>query len=401
MRLHYYVDPRGNFGDDLNAVVWPGLVGDLLDDDGRSLLVGTGTLLNGHLPRGPLKAVLGSGVGYGALPTVDASWSVYCVRGPLSAAALGLDPGLAVTDSALLVRLVDPPPAVHGGIVFMPHHTTLLRAAVEGRDLTGVCEQLGVRLLDPATPVREALAVLRGAELVLADAMHAAIVADAFRVPWVALSLYDHVDEAKWRDWCLSLRLSHSPVRRTHDGTDDGTDRSFARCLQAAMKAPATLSSDLDSDRALARLQECVARFGQDVRGGRLTGHGRTGWEPDPVPSAARSWHDDLVAAARRAAGAATPTGAVAMAGTDEWLVDRWLDRRRVLPLDALGPPADDLAAARQLAAARAAGAEVLVLTASSAWWLQAYPSISSQLARPPVVADEFVSVYRFRRGPA
>lgn len=74
MRLHHYVDPRGNFGDDLNRLVWPALVGDVLDEDGRSLLVGIGTLLNDTLPREPLKAVMGSGAGYGRLPEVDASW---------------------------------------------------------------------------------------------------------------------------------------------------------------------------------------------------------------------------------------------------------------------------------------------------------------------------------------
>ncbi|MGD1914332.1 MAG: hypothetical protein ACFB2X_26895 [Rivularia sp. (in: cyanobacteria)] len=49
---------------------------------------------------------MGSGVGYGGrgLPTIDESWKIYCVRGPLSAKKLGIAPELAVSDGAALIR---------------------------------------------------------------------------------------------------------------------------------------------------------------------------------------------------------------------------------------------------------------------------------------------------------
>jgi hypothetical protein len=61
MRLHYYKDPHGNFGDDLNPWLWSKLIPDLLDDDGRTLFVGIGTILRREIPRGPGKVVFGSG----------------------------------------------------------------------------------------------------------------------------------------------------------------------------------------------------------------------------------------------------------------------------------------------------------------------------------------------------
>lgn len=39
MRLHYYWDGIGNFGDDLNAWLWPRLIPDLLDDNPDTLFL--------------------------------------------------------------------------------------------------------------------------------------------------------------------------------------------------------------------------------------------------------------------------------------------------------------------------------------------------------------------------
>ena len=35
MKLYYYKAPLGNFGDDLNPWLWPRLLPDIFDDDGR------------------------------------------------------------------------------------------------------------------------------------------------------------------------------------------------------------------------------------------------------------------------------------------------------------------------------------------------------------------------------
>jgi len=135
MRLYFYQDAAGNFGDDLNSWLWPRLIPELLDSDDGALLVGIGTLLNDRIPAAPRKFVFGSGAGYGAKPRIDQSWSFLCVRGPLTAAALGLPSELAVTDSAALVnRLAVVGPKRHR-VSFMPHHASKIRAEVDGLDL--------------------------------------------------------------------------------------------------------------------------------------------------------------------------------------------------------------------------------------------------------------------------
>jgi succinoglycan biosynthesis protein ExoV len=43
--------------------------------------------------------------------------------------------------------------------------------------------------------------------------MHAAIVADTFRIPWVPVVTNARINEFKWRDWTSSLDLEYAPER--------------------------------------------------------------------------------------------------------------------------------------------------------------------------------------------
>ena len=74
MKLMYYRDERGNFGDDLNPWLWERLLPGFLDDRDDVLLVVIGTILNHAIPAEPVKVVFGSGVGYGNLPILDDRW---------------------------------------------------------------------------------------------------------------------------------------------------------------------------------------------------------------------------------------------------------------------------------------------------------------------------------------
>lgn len=210
MKLYFYKDPVGNFGDELNPWLWYTLAPELFDDDESSLLVGIGTLINGQAPVAPRKLVFGSGVGYGRLPASTKDWHFYCVRGPLSAQALGLDPALALSDPAVLLTQVLPKTSVDrtSMVSFMPHHASLPNA-----DWRGICEQAGIHYIEPSANMHDIVFQIRRSRLVIAEAMHLAIVADAFRVPWVPVACYDHILRFKWDDWCQSLSLRYEPLQ--------------------------------------------------------------------------------------------------------------------------------------------------------------------------------------------
>ncbi len=210
----YTDDGKTNFGDDLNRWLWNRLLGNSLDGDGGVCLTGIGTVISkGHLPPNKRYIVLGGGVGYNVLPdnVGGPSWQILAVRGPLTAKVLGLAADKAVTDAAVLLRLLpecDPlPESERAGIVFMPHYSTL-----DYGNWKQVCEMAGVTFLDPFDESEKMVQRIRRAKLVIADAMHAAIVADALRVPWIPVVLSPQNNTFKWLDWTQSLGLPYEPV---------------------------------------------------------------------------------------------------------------------------------------------------------------------------------------------
>ncbi|MEH3104912.1 MAG: hypothetical protein PGN12_13530 [Sphingomonas phyllosphaerae] len=212
MRTLYYRDSTGNFGDDLNEwlweTAWPEKPREESDDN--LVLVGIGTIFGLHPPPAHAeKIVIGTGVGYDPIPPLDDKWHILAVRGPLSARALGIDPALAQTDGAALLRALPqfgkPAGERTGGIVFMPHLSARL-----GK-WEAACKRAGIEFLNPQWDSHLLLSRIEQADLVLADAMHAAICADALRVPWVPCVTSAEISTFKWTDWSSSVGLPYRP----------------------------------------------------------------------------------------------------------------------------------------------------------------------------------------------
>jgi hypothetical protein len=220
MKLEFH---RGkNVGDAINPLIFEGLLGRgvLERNDGVSLLgIGSVIGLKGKFPG--KKVVFSSGWAddletYGPLPCLDHDWDVRVVRGPLTASALGLPSRAAVLDGAYLVECLWPrvDTAIAGRVGFIPHHKSL-----DFYDWEEVCGEAGLEFLDVRLEPRIFMERLWRCEKVVTEAMHGAIFADTYGIPWLPIRLYGHINEFKWRDWWGSLGLtpsSHRAPTRLH-----------------------------------------------------------------------------------------------------------------------------------------------------------------------------------------
>ncbi len=203
--LYYCKTPHGNFGDDLNPWLWNRLAPEVCNEQDARLFVGIGTILSHDMPRAPLKVVFGTGY-CGDRPklTTDRRWKIACVRGPLTASCLSLDTSMAIVDPAILVRRFAAEfsrPKTYR-VSFMPHLQSLPYA-----DWPALCMKIGWHCIDPTSGVDKVLQELSATELLVTEAMHGAIVADALRVPWIPVRIYGKFCIFKWQDWSQSVRV--------------------------------------------------------------------------------------------------------------------------------------------------------------------------------------------------
>lgn len=208
MKLYYFHDPDGNFGDDINAWIWDDLLPGWRDWRDDTTLIGIGTILNTQLalPQGR-KMVMGSGTGYGNLPSLEPAemWDVRAVRGPLSAQRLNLPAAKGIIDPAIMLpRLAEFRDIAKDGArpILIPHCSN-----TERHDWDAVCARAGLDYVSPRGDARAVIREIARAPLVVAESMHAAIIADAFRTPWVAASISGTLNRPKWLDWADSLGI--------------------------------------------------------------------------------------------------------------------------------------------------------------------------------------------------
>ncbi|PJI91455.1 succinoglycan biosynthesis protein ExoV [Yoonia maricola] len=211
MKLTYFQGDPPNFGDELNATMWAELLPEgFFDDDPAELFVGIGSVIQHNYPKDAKKVVVGSGYGgYTKKPDVhDGTWEFHFVRGPQTTHALGLNPDLAIADAAILLRETTlPEPAKDIKVGFMPHYESIERG-----NWKEACALAGVTFIDPSHPTDQVMAQILGAELVITEAMHGAIVSDALRTPWIGVKSMHHVHRFKWHDWAEALNIDYNPV---------------------------------------------------------------------------------------------------------------------------------------------------------------------------------------------
>lgn len=291
MILYRWQGTAANFGDELNTIIWPRLLPGFFDDNPDVRFLGIGSVLDCRHPPHALKLVAGSGYGgYEPKPRLDRNWVVHWVRGPRTAATLGLPAELALGDPAALLPLVLPLSATGGAdIGFMPHFESIARGA-----WTQAAAMAGIVLIDPRDPPLTILNAIGRCQLVLSEALHGVIVADALRVPWIAIRPLAGVHRPKWLDWSDTMKLTirwqclpASSVREWIDVSGIGSahrgrlwlerhghqlegiasHRLVARAANAlrhAASALPQLSATAELERSQARMMEALAALHRD-----------------------------------------------------------------------------------------------------------------------------------------
>jgi succinoglycan biosynthesis protein ExoV len=252
-----------------------------------------------------VKLVAGSGYGgYRPQIVLDESWIVHWVRGRRTARLLGLPPDLGIGEPASLVPLVGLTPAREDrDIGFIPHFESVTRGAWHE-----VAERAGATLIDPRDDPLTVIAAIGKCRLVMSEALHGVIVADALRVPWIAIRPLATIHRPKWFDWAETLDLSiefnglppSTALERAHlthlsrfhlgrrvlhhqaarlRGIDGQRhiDRA-AQALRAVSRTEPQLSSSVRLEASQHRMMEAIAA---------LRKHPMRGWPGDANPGGA------------------------------------------------------------------------------------------------------------------
>jgi succinoglycan biosynthesis protein ExoV len=288
MQLYRWRGDVRNFGDELNTMLWPELLPGFFDDDPAVLFLGIGSVLDARHDRTAVKLVAGAGYGgYAPPPALDAGWLVHWVRGPRTARRLGLPETCGLGDPAMLLSVAAGRGAQSVGC--MLHFESLARGA-----WAEAAAAAGIALIDPRDDPVAILDAIGHCRLLLCEAMHGAIVADALRVPWVALRPLMALHRPKWDDWAdtIGLRVRFQPLapsslRERLDASPLGAsdrgrrllhrlgpllagtarrrfiDRAAASLAAAAAAAP-QLSEDTALDRCRTRMLERLDALRRD-----------------------------------------------------------------------------------------------------------------------------------------
>lgn len=274
MKVYAWETPSGNFGDDLNDWLWADLIpGDWPEGDNVTLC-GVGTILTNELPSAERLLIFGSGAGYGTLPPHLHAPSVTCygVRGPLTARLCGFGENKVLADPAILIPdVLSKDSNLQSDVIFVPHVHSAQRA-----DWSEICQRAGIELVDPRGESKAVIRKLASAKLVLAESMHAAIIADAYRVPWIPVWSSREISYFKWLDWSLSVGATVRPRIISAPSTLAWLDDIFATVAVNNNVRCAGVSDDgakVDQAAVISQIQKLI-----EWRGSSLARFSRTNY---------------------------------------------------------------------------------------------------------------------------
>lgn len=213
MQSLYVKIKGGNFGDDLNRILWPSLLPQIHDIAPNEAILGIGTLQGYHIPPAVQKVhVLGTGGHeHPASQWIDERFQFHFVRGPLTAKNWGCEDRALIDGAALLMHSylkdVDASSTRPAKLGFIPHHTSDHFA-----DFAYISAQAGMKYITTlGCDVEQFIRDVKSCDAIVTEALHGAIIADLFRKPWIPMCSGEHIYNYKWDDWCRSVGLSYQP----------------------------------------------------------------------------------------------------------------------------------------------------------------------------------------------
>ena len=104
-----------------------------------------------------------------------------------------------------------------------------------------LCDDLSIGFIDPRGQPDAVLGALGRTDVLITEAMHGAIVADALRIPWVPVRTREGINSFKWDDWCGSLSLEYQPhqLPTIHPATKRGVIASARRRAKLSLASAA------------------------------------------------------------------------------------------------------------------------------------------------------------------
>lgn len=205
MNLVYYKAIENNFGDDLNPFVFKKILGDFKNYKDVDF-VGIGSIIDERLTNDKFKVVFGSGLRDVNYKCNFDKFDIRFLRGPLSSRFLGNKK--FITDSAYLLGLLDfKKPEKKHKLSFMPYYKLM-----KSYNWKLFQTLTGINIIDPTNNVEDVINDILSSKKVISTAMHGAIVADVFRIPWNRFHMPHTSEESffsefKWKDWLQSIEI--------------------------------------------------------------------------------------------------------------------------------------------------------------------------------------------------
>ncbi|WP_165043410.1 polysaccharide pyruvyl transferase family protein [Dysgonomonas sp. ZJ709] len=208
MNLIYWKSDIGNLGDDLNPWLWERIFGDFSNYSDDYDFVAIGSILTNKIEDDRKKIIFGSGIrDFLYNPNFQNGSDVRFVRGPVSSKVFNNAP--YITDAAYCLGLLEKE------VYEKKYETSYIPyfRQVHTFDWKSFEKWSGMKVILPTNPIEQVIKEINESKNIIASAMHGAILADIYRIPWIRARFSSLVGEStmiselKWFDWHKSIGI--------------------------------------------------------------------------------------------------------------------------------------------------------------------------------------------------